>query len=497
MNMGPNISQMTIPSRMEYLSAVTAYVLELARTAGFEENEINQIHLAVEEAVTNVIRHGLEMNPEETFTIVCELSDCDMQIRIREKGVPFDPSRLPRYSPDSPLEDSSGLGTFLMKESMDEVRYVNQGRQGKELCLVKRLKKRRIDEQMDAGEKMPPPAESQSLSPKEYTIRAFIPEDAIEVSKCAYRAYGYTYADYIYYPEKIVEYNRSGLMASLVAVSGDGELMGHAALKFPYPNAPIAEIGVAFVKPKFMRLGLFNMLISRLIEKGRSMGLAGVTGIAVTSHPISQKMASRQVSRDCGIFLGAFPSDLDFKSLVGRTRQKESGVLSFLSFHRTEKRDLFPPAEHREMVKRLFREMAISVEIPETGMEVQSHSESPSRIESSTVSVLNTAEILVIDYNDSTFEELRDTWRRIRLEKIDVIYLFLNMENPHCARFAEQCKGIGFFFSGVLPSGASGKHALILQYLNNLKIDYSLIKPYSKTAQDLIEYIQASDPDNT
>jgi anti-sigma regulatory factor (Ser/Thr protein kinase) len=243
--MGPNISQVTIPNRMEYLSAVVAYILDLARTAGFEEKEIHQIHLAVEEAVTNVIRHGLEMNPEETFTIFCEFSECDMQIRIREKGVPFDPSRLPTYSPDSPLEDSSGLGTFLMKESMDEVRYVNQGRQGKELCLVKRLKKRRIDEQMDSGEKMPFQAESQALAPKEYTIRALISEEAIEVSKCAYRAYGYTYADYIYYPEKIVEYNRSGLMASLVAVSGDGELMGHAALKFPYPNAPIAETGVA------------------------------------------------------------------------------------------------------------------------------------------------------------------------------------------------------------------------------------------------------------
>ncbi len=129
-------SQLTAPNRIEHLNAVTAYVSEVARITGFNDKEVEQIHLALEEAVSNVIRHGLEMNPDESFTVVCEQSDSDLCIRIQEKGVPFDPSRIPDYSPDAHLEQSSGLGSFLMKKMMDEVRYINRGELGKEICLV-------------------------------------------------------------------------------------------------------------------------------------------------------------------------------------------------------------------------------------------------------------------------------------------------------------------------------------------------------------------------
>jgi serine/threonine-protein kinase RsbW len=58
----------------------------------------------------------------------------------------------------------------------------------------------------------------------------------------------------------------------------------------------------------------------------------------------------------------------------------------------------------------------------------------------------------------------------------------------------QQCKQLGFFFAGVLPFGLHNRHELILQYMNNLEINYDMIKPYSERAAGILEYVRLSDP---
>jgi len=53
---------------------------------------------------------------------------------------------------------------------------------------------------------------------------------------------------------------------------------------------------------------------------------------------------------------------------------------------------------------------------------------------------------------------------------------------------------IGFFFAGILPAAAPRGDALILQYLNNLSIDYDQIHVASDAAKELISYIRLRDP---
>jgi anti-sigma regulatory factor (Ser/Thr protein kinase) len=83
-------SRLTIPNDLAYLSAVRAYVREIARMAGFAEEEIGDIELGVDEAVTNVIQHGFEAGEEAVFDILCEQVPTRLEVIIREKGVPFD-----------------------------------------------------------------------------------------------------------------------------------------------------------------------------------------------------------------------------------------------------------------------------------------------------------------------------------------------------------------------------------------------------------------------
>ena len=52
---------------------------------------------------------------------------------------------------------------------------------------------------------------------------------------------------------------------------------------------------------------------------------------------------------------------------------------------------------------------------------------------------------------------------------------------------------MGFFFAGILPLALVGD-ALILQYLNNVRIDYDKIVLYTEEARQIRDYVREMDP---
>ena len=96
------------------------------------------------------------------------------------------------------------------------------------------------------------------------------PSEAIEVSKCIYRAYGYSYGyEHLYYPERLLELNNGGRMHSAVATTEDGEIIGHCALIYWHDNAQIAEMAQGVVKPEYRSQGCFAKLTGYLIDKAK------------------------------------------------------------------------------------------------------------------------------------------------------------------------------------------------------------------------------------
>ena len=52
---------------------------------------------------------------------------------------------------------------------------------------------------------------------------------------------------------------------------------------------------------------------------------------------------------------------------------------------------------------------------------------------------------------------------------------------------------MGFFFAGILPESRIGD-ALILQYLNNVRLEYDKIQLLSDISKELLNYIKERDP---
>lgn len=497
--MKPVEASITLPSQARFVSPALAFIRATAAFCGFSDSALNDIEVATEEALTNVIQHAFEGDSGETFKLLIRFTEADFFITIYEKGIPYSPDRVAEFSPGKLQEtlETDGLGVFLMRKMMDDVLFENLGREGKSLTLVKHIKKHQSKAGLEncGNDLLVKGRTGIHAEENAYEIRPFIPDDALEISRCAYKAYGYTYEPYIYYPEQIIAMNHAGTLRSFVAAEKNtGEIMGHIALKYKNTTDRIAEVGVAFVKPDYRKSGVFNALMKFCHEKAAEIGLYGILGRAVTSHLGSQKVTDKMGYRVCGVLLGLFPDDVDFKALTGTIKQKETGLLLYRPFFEEAERDIYLSLKNRNRILDMFSSFKLSVRSVENSVKPV---DGKSEIQVAIIPVLNVAEVEVSSIGDDIMPELESIKHALCLKHVDAIFLHLDLENPYSPYVVQQCEQLGFFFSGVLPFGLHNKHELILQYMNNLEIRYDMIKPYSTSAVSMLEYVRSCDPNRT
>jgi len=83
------------------------------------------VTLALEEVVSNVIRHGCTPGREYDIQVHFQAADGAVEVEVTDDAMAFDPLSLPPPNLDVPIEQrkAGGLGVFLVRELMDEVSY--------------------------------------------------------------------------------------------------------------------------------------------------------------------------------------------------------------------------------------------------------------------------------------------------------------------------------------------------------------------------------------
>lgn len=132
--------QLTIASRTERLIEVRDFVSAAARAFGFGDEDVSKIALAVDEACTNIIKHGYEFDPGHTIEIAVGAAGPAFEITITDSGRRFDPGIIPAPDMKEYLSHyrRGGLGVYLMRSLMDSVEYAFPPGHN-EVRLVKRL----------------------------------------------------------------------------------------------------------------------------------------------------------------------------------------------------------------------------------------------------------------------------------------------------------------------------------------------------------------------
>jgi serine/threonine-protein kinase RsbW len=419
-----------------------------------------------------------------------------MKIIIKDMGIPFDPNRIARFNVTKDIEDLSieGLGTYMIQKVMDDLSFHNLGHLGKEVHMIKYLP------EFAAETRHEPDLGLMAEDPKvitdriDFEVRALLPEEAIEVSRCAYKSHGYSFFDdHIYYPERLVEMNRTSEMISAVAVTKDNEFMGHAALLFQYPEDTIAELTFAFVNIEYRGQGALNRLTDYLLNVPKRRELTGIYAYAVSNHPYTQKSLIKYNLKDCGILLATSPASWKFKGISDDTSQRISVVLSFRYMKEPQSLTLYPPAHHRDMIARIYGSIGASHRFVEPENRTELTAGAESNIYTGVNELESCGEMYVFQYGENILQEIKKVHRQFCVNHIASINLFLRLEDPLTFSLTKDFEKMGYFFAGVLPQSQIGD-ALVMQYLNNVAFDYGKLVIYQDFTKEMLEYIRAHDP---
>jgi serine/threonine-protein kinase RsbW len=118
---------LVFPSATGAGTQVLTEMLDQLRREGWEEKHLFGIHLAVEEALVNAIRHGNASDHRKCVHVRCKLSPNHFWVRIEDEGCGFDPDDVPDCTEPERLETPSGRGIMLMRNFMTRVEYNDSG----------------------------------------------------------------------------------------------------------------------------------------------------------------------------------------------------------------------------------------------------------------------------------------------------------------------------------------------------------------------------------
>ena len=121
------------------MDEIREFVAQVAREGGFTEKEIYSLQLAADEAASNIIEHAYEGISNADLDVTCDAHGDTLIITMRDTGRPFDPSKVKQPNLKAGLSDRQigGLGVYLMRKLMDEVRYESDSKTGNLLTMTK------------------------------------------------------------------------------------------------------------------------------------------------------------------------------------------------------------------------------------------------------------------------------------------------------------------------------------------------------------------------
>jgi serine/threonine-protein kinase RsbW len=133
--------KLKVTSRTENLSVIRKFIQSAAEQLGIKPGITEDVMLAVDEACTNIIKHAYKSYPEGEIFLNLKYSDHKLTIIIVDYGNSFNPENVPDPDLQKYYQQHrvGGLGMYLMKTLMDEVRYNSIPGKYNEVYLTKYL----------------------------------------------------------------------------------------------------------------------------------------------------------------------------------------------------------------------------------------------------------------------------------------------------------------------------------------------------------------------
>ncbi|MBN2009937.1 ATP-binding protein [candidate division KSB1 bacterium] len=128
-----------IPSQTDNLEVIREFISNLARKAGFQNDDVDKIELAVDEACSNVIKHAYKKTDKKPIIISVEIEKNKFTVSVTDHGKGFDINKIKTPDMKEYLAQMrvGGLGIYLIKSLMDEVDFTIEPGVKNQVKLVK------------------------------------------------------------------------------------------------------------------------------------------------------------------------------------------------------------------------------------------------------------------------------------------------------------------------------------------------------------------------
>ena len=122
---------------MESVDHAEELAVGVAQRAGFGEEDLLKIGMAVRESMVNAVVHGNRYNANKKVRFSVVKNSERFTIRIADEGEGFDYEEIPDPLAEENLLRGSGRGIFLIRSFMDELQINRLEPGGMEFVMVK------------------------------------------------------------------------------------------------------------------------------------------------------------------------------------------------------------------------------------------------------------------------------------------------------------------------------------------------------------------------
>ena len=112
---------------MEEVPRAKEAIVSRAEACGFSEKELFSIALALDEVLTNAIRHGNRRDASKRVFVEYTIDHRHLRVTVCDEGEGFKARQVPDPTLDENLDKPSGRGVMLLRNCMNEVIYNERG----------------------------------------------------------------------------------------------------------------------------------------------------------------------------------------------------------------------------------------------------------------------------------------------------------------------------------------------------------------------------------
>ncbi len=492
--MKQHILKIEMCNHVKYLSPVLELVKEFGKIRGLNKKKLRDIQLGTEEAIVKAIGYS-ESFCDDPIIVKCIEIPKGIRISVHDKGKPdiidFTSMKKKEISEEEIIKN---LDTIIMNIISDKIEYRNLGMNGREIVMEFYLDGSSVFEDFNEKEQNANQKKHKTISTEDIKISILKEDEALEMSKCLFEVYGYTYPkEDFYFPERVAQFLKNETIFCAIAKLNNGEVVGVGVINRETGIYGLYEYQSLIVKKDYRNLGIADRISRFLIEHERNnrKEIEGLFMEAVTNHTFSQKIAQKYNFYTTGFFFGLVPESVNFKGFDNKVEKKRvTSVFNVLRIKNFQNLTLYVPKKHIPIIKTIYSQF--NVEPVLIDKLIEPNSDEKSHINTIFIEKMQFG-IISIEIIGKDFENIiKQRMFQLKSKHVQIITIHLNMRSKYNPWAVSVLENYNFVFTGVLP-GNDKFHPMLMQWFGGIVFDTNEIQVTGDIAKMLLKYIKGND----